>query len=131
MAEKTWTHGKFACMDDPAVCVKTYFCPCLTVMDISEFVEPGSGVKNCLMWICCLECCCLSIFMVDQPLRAKVAEKAGISIANSDNGLCCTMLCCERCAKCQTMNEVNELKKAANGAPEQQVMGAPEMIEMA
>jgi len=125
-----WKHSLITgILDDPMVCLKTYFCPCLTIMDIAEYVEPGSGVTKCVTWLLALNCCLINICLVDQPLRAKVAEKAGISVADSNNS-CPVVCCCNCCHAIQLANEVNELKKGS-GAPEQQVMGAPEMHEMA
>jgi len=127
MAGKDWSHGLFSCFDDPGLCVKTTCCPCLTVGDINEYVEPGGFIKGCLIWYCCMGCCYLPICMMDVPNRAKVAQKAGIDPANV--GGCPLVLCCNCCSQIQVMQEINEMKKAG-GAPEQQVMGAPAEIEM-
>lgn len=133
-----WKHGLFACMDTPAICVKTTCCPCLTVGDISEFVETGGYMKGCLGWYCCMACCYAPICLIDMPNRAKAAEKLGIAKENvAQMGMppIVVELCCNCCSKIQVAQEIAEKSGApeqqVTGAPELQVMGAPIEMEMA
>jgi Cys-rich protein (TIGR01571 family) len=127
MAGKDWSHGLFSVFDDPVLCLKTTFLPCLVVGDIGEYVEPGGCAKNCCIWYCCMACCYAPICIIDMPHRAQVAQKAGIDPANV--GGLPIVLCCNCCSHIQVMQEINEMKKAG-GAPDELVMGAPAEIEM-
>ncbi|MCD7456230.1 hypothetical protein HAX54_030943 [Datura stramonium] len=46
-----WTTNLFDCWDDPSLCVKTCFCPCVTIGEVVEILDQGTTSKGhaCLL----------------------------------------------------------------------------------
>ncbi|XP_039115301.1 cell number regulator 1-like [Dioscorea cayenensis subsp. rotundata] len=99
-----WSSGLCHCCDDPANCLITCFCPCITFGQIAEIVSKGSIscaasgiVYGLLMGLGCLYSCFF---------RSKL--RGQYDLEESPLPDCLVHCCCEPCALCQ---EYRELKK--------------------
>mmetsp|Transcript_34291 Transcript_34291/g.80155 ORF Transcript_34291/g.80155 Transcript_34291/m.80155 type:complete len:119 (-) Transcript_34291:134-490(-) len=114
MAE--WNNGIFDCMGQPGgagLCLITCFLPCMTLSEISEYLNPGSK-SNVLMisgLLVFFGLGCVNCFLYDCPFRQQVAQKAGIEDPNA----MLLVICCNCCHQIQVANHV----KVMQGAPAQ------------
>ncbi|XP_030503335.2 cell number regulator 1 [Cannabis sativa] len=100
-----WTTRLSYCFDDPANCVITCFCPCITFGQIAEIVNRGSTscVENALLYGvvsmsglgCLYSCLYRSRLRVQYDLEEEPCSD------------CLVHFCCETCALCQEYRELN------------------------
>ncbi|KAJ6748478.1 DUF614 FAMILY PROTEIN-RELATED [Salix purpurea] len=97
-----WSSGLCHCCDDPANCVITCFCPCITFGQVAEIVNRGSttcfmsgAVYAILMGSACLYSCCY---------RSKLRGQFDLDEAPCVD--CLVHFCCETCALTQEYREL-------------------------
>ncbi|KAJ0974954.1 hypothetical protein J5N97_016919 [Dioscorea zingiberensis] len=97
-----WTSGLCHCCDDPANCLITCFCPCITFGQIAEIVSQGSiscatsgTVYGLLVGLGCLYSCFF---------RSKL--RGQYDLEESPLPDCLVHCCCEPCALCQEYREL-------------------------
>ncbi|KAL9245786.1 hypothetical protein vseg_019396 [Gypsophila vaccaria] len=101
-----WSTGLCHCCDDPANCLVTAFCPCITFGQIAELVDrgqPGCGTSGTvyalimgLSGLACLYSC-----FYRSKLRGQYALEEMPSMD------CLVHFCCEPCALCQEYRELS------------------------
>ncbi|XP_021680953.2 protein PLANT CADMIUM RESISTANCE 2-like [Hevea brasiliensis] len=102
-----WSTGLCHCCDDPANCVITCFCPCITFGQIAEIVNKGSsscagsGAKYGLLLGLTGFACLYSCFY-----RSKLRGQYDLEEAPCVD--CLVHFCCETCALCQEYRELKE-----------------------
>ncbi|XP_074308772.1 protein PLANT CADMIUM RESISTANCE 7-like isoform X2 [Silene latifolia] len=100
-----WSTGLCHCCDDPANCLVTTFCPCITFGQIAELVnrgEPGcavSGTIYALLMAFGGVACLYSCFY-----RSRLRGQYGLD--ESPSADCLVHFCCEPCALCQEYREL-------------------------
>merc|ERR1719223_1308949 len=104
-----WNHGLFACFDDMATCIITYFIPCVTYANNAR----ESDTLNC--------CVAAIIFFIPianilfwVKMRSNIREKYGID-GNMFMDFCTIMLC-PLCALVQEEQQL-DYKSNRNAAP--------------
>ncbi|KAL2906257.1 Cell number regulator 1 [Bienertia sinuspersici] len=100
-----WSTGLCHCCDDPANCLVTTFCPCITFGQIAELVnqgEPGCAVNGTIYallmgfgGLACLYSCFY---------RPKLRGQYGLEELPCAD--CLVHFCCEPCALCQEFREL-------------------------
>ncbi|WCJ17660.1 PLANT CADMIUM RESISTANCE 2 [Euphorbia peplus] len=100
-----WSTGLCHCCDDPANCVITCCCPCITFGQIAEIVNEGSsscarsgaiyGVLLAFTGLSCLYSCFY---------RSRLRGKYDLEEAPCVD--CLVHFCCETCALCQEYREL-------------------------
>ncbi|KAL4276190.1 protein PLANT CADMIUM RESISTANCE 2-like isoform X1 [Arachis ipaensis] len=99
-----WSTGLCRCFDDPANCVVTCFCPCITFGQIAEIVSKGTSTCTCegaiygalaLIGFPCLYSCFY---------RSKM--RAQYELPEAPCMDCLVHFCCETCALCQEYREL-------------------------
>ncbi|XP_059448725.1 protein PLANT CADMIUM RESISTANCE 2-like [Corylus avellana] len=99
-----WSTGLCHCCDDPANCLITCFCPCITFGHIADIVSRGSsscalsGTIYGLLGFTCLACL-YSCFC-----RSKLRGQYDLDEAPCAD--CLVHFCCEPCALCQEYREL-------------------------
>ncbi|KAF6139084.1 hypothetical protein GIB67_010810 [Kingdonia uniflora] len=99
-----WSTGLCHCCDDPANCIITCFCPCITFGQISEIVNRGSkgcarsGALYVLLGFACLPCLYSCFY------RSKLRGQYDLEEAPCVD--CLVHFCCEFCALCQEYREL-------------------------
>ncbi|XP_050210911.1 cell number regulator 2-like [Mercurialis annua] len=102
-----WSTGLCHCCDDPANCVITCFCPCITFGQIAEIVNRGStscaesGAIYALFMALGGFACLYSCFY-----RSKMRGQYDLEEAPCVD--CLVHFCCETCALCQEYRELNK-----------------------
>eukprot|EP00258_Populus_trichocarpa_P021570 XP_024437589.1 protein PLANT CADMIUM RESISTANCE 2 [Populus trichocarpa] len=99
---RKWSTGLCHCCDDPANCLITCFCPCITFGQIAEIVNGGSttcfisgAVYALLLGFACLYSCCY---------RSKLRGQYDLEEAPCVD--CLVHFCCETCALSQEYREL-------------------------
>ncbi|KAE8690600.1 Protein PLANT CADMIUM RESISTANCE 3 [Hibiscus syriacus] len=100
-----WTTGLCHCFDDPANCLITCFCPCITFGQISEIVNRGqtSCFSRGLLYTVLLGfggCACLYSFIYRSRLRGQY------DLAEEPCNDCLLHFCCGPFALCQEYREL-------------------------
>ncbi|XP_030485717.2 protein PLANT CADMIUM RESISTANCE 3 [Cannabis sativa] len=99
-----WSSGLCHCCDDPANCMVTCFCPCITFGQIAEIVDKGSSTCGCrgaiyglvnMTGLACLYSCIY---------RSRLRGQYGLEEAPCVD--CLVHFCCETCALCQEYREL-------------------------
>ncbi|KAL5541098.1 hypothetical protein UlMin_043384 [Ulmus minor] len=100
-----WSSGLCHCCDDPANCMVTCFCPCITFGQIAEIVDKGSttcgergtiyGLLLAFSGLACLFSC---------SYRSKL--RGQFDLEESPCVDCLVHFCCETCALCQEYREL-------------------------
>ncbi|PON69106.1 PLAC8 motif-containing protein [Parasponia andersonii] len=99
-----WSTGLCHCCDDPANCMVTCFCPCITFGQIAEIVDKGSSTCGssgtvygliALTGLACLYSC---------SYRSKLRGQYNLEEAPCVD--CLVHFCCEACALCQEYREL-------------------------
>ncbi|CAK7336607.1 unnamed protein product [Dovyalis caffra] len=97
-----WSTGLCHCCDNPANCMITCLCPCITFGQIAEIVNRGStsccmsgAVYALLMGAACLYSCCY---------RSKLRGQYNLEEVPCVD--CLVHCCCETCALCQEYREL-------------------------
>ncbi|XP_010269384.1 PREDICTED: cell number regulator 1-like [Nelumbo nucifera] len=100
-----WSTGLCHCCDDPAICLVTCCCPCVTFGQIAEIVNRGSlpcsascviyGMLQAIPSLSCLYSSCY---------RSKLRAQYDLEEAPCVDSL--VHLCCEACALCQEYREL-------------------------
>jgi len=100
-----WHHGLFECFSDIPLCLKTCFCPCVTVGQNVEVID--NGVTPCPLgaafWYLFQQvtgCGCIYSCMYRSRLRAKY------HLPETPCWDCCVHGCCLPCALCQEYKEL-------------------------
>ncbi|XP_062177681.1 cell number regulator 2-like [Alnus glutinosa] len=100
-----WSTGLCHCCDDPANCLITCFCPCITFGQIADIVGRGSSpcalscvVYGVIQYLTALACLCSCIY------RSKL--RAQYNLEESPCVDCLVHCCCETCALCQEYREL-------------------------
>ncbi|XP_021714295.1 protein PLANT CADMIUM RESISTANCE 2-like [Chenopodium quinoa] len=100
-----WSTGLCHCCDDPANCLVTAFCPCITFGQIAELVNQGdpscagSGAIYALLMGFSGLACLYSCFY-----RSRLRGQYGLE--ESPSADCLVHFCCEPCALCQEYREL-------------------------
>ncbi|KAJ4714898.1 Plant cadmium resistance 2 [Melia azedarach] len=100
-----WSTGLFHCCDDPANCLITGICPCVTFGQIAEIVNKGSiscaasgAVYGLLLGFSCLSCLYACVY------RSRL--RAQYDLEEAPCADCLVHFCCETCALCQEYREL-------------------------
>eukprot|EP00261_Vitis_vinifera_P011357 XP_002282112.2 PREDICTED: cell number regulator 1 [Vitis vinifera] len=99
-----WSTGLCHCTDDPANCLITCCCPCITFGQIAEIVSKGSS--NCAVsgtlyaLLCFTGLSCLYSCAYRSRLRAEY------DLEESPCADCLVHFCCEGCSLCQEYREL-------------------------
>ncbi|XP_058089348.1 protein PLANT CADMIUM RESISTANCE 3-like [Magnolia sinica] len=99
-----WSSGLCHCCDDPANCLITSCCPCITFGQIAELVDqgsfscPASGVVYVLLGVTGLACLYSCFY------RSKL--RAQHDLEETPCADCLVHFCCEPCALCQEYREL-------------------------
>lgn len=99
-----WSTGLCHCCDDPANCLITAFCPCVTFGQIAEIVSRGSvscaasGFAYAVLALTGLPCL-YSCFYRSRMRGQYVLEEAPVAD-------CLVHFCCEPCSLCQEYREL-------------------------
>ncbi|KAH9616180.1 hypothetical protein KSS87_001432 [Heliosperma pusillum] len=97
-----WSTGLCHCCDDPANCLVTAFCPCITFGQIAELVNKGcamSGTIYAVLMGFTGMACLYSCFH-----RSRLRGQYGLD--ESPSADCLVHFCCEPCALCQEYREL-------------------------
>ncbi|PON63384.1 PLAC8 motif-containing protein [Trema orientale] len=101
----SWTTRLSHCFDDPANCLVTCFCPCITFGQIAEIVNRGSTtcVENAVLYglVSMTGFACLYSCMYRSRLRVQY------DLEEQPCADCLVHFCCETCALCQEYRELN------------------------
>ncbi|XP_024029006.1 protein PLANT CADMIUM RESISTANCE 2 [Morus notabilis] len=102
-----WSTGLCHCCDDPANCMVTCFCPCITFGQIAEIVDKGSsscGSRGATygLLLGCTGLACLYSCSYRSKLRGQY------DLEESPCVDCLVHFCCETCALCQEYRELKE-----------------------
>ncbi|KAL6213421.1 hypothetical protein ACLB2K_012868 [Fragaria x ananassa] len=100
-----WSTGLCHCCDDPANCMITCFCPCITFGQIAEIVDQGSSS-------CAQQGTCYGILLATTALaclyscfyRSKL--RGQYDLEESPCVDCLVHFCCPGCALCQEYREL-------------------------
>ncbi|OMO56693.1 hypothetical protein CCACVL1_26354 [Corchorus capsularis] len=99
-----WSTGLCHCCDDPANCVITCFCPCVTFGQIAEIVNKGSiscaasGAVYGLLALTGLSCLYSCVY------RSRLRGQYDLEEAPCAD--CLVHFCCETCSLCQEYREL-------------------------
>ncbi|GMN37609.1 hypothetical protein TIFTF001_006954 [Ficus carica] len=100
-----WSSGLCHCCDDPANCIVTCCCPCITFGQIAEIVDKGSPscgssgtIYGLLLAFTGLSCLYSCIY------RSKL--RGQLDLEESPCVDCLVHFCCETCALCQEYREL-------------------------
>ncbi|KAI3863254.1 hypothetical protein MKX03_011677 [Papaver bracteatum] len=99
-----WSSDLLGCCAEPALCMKTLFCPCSTFSRISSVVanrhvSPGEACNELMAYSLILSCCCYTCCV-----RRKLRKMLNITGGFCDDFLSHLMCCC--CALVQEWREV-------------------------
>ncbi|KAK4840750.1 hypothetical protein QYF36_017238 [Acer negundo] len=103
-ATRRWSTGLGHCCDDPANCLITCFCPCITFGQIAEIVNQGSvscaasGVIYGLLGLTGLSC------LYSCSYRSRLRGQYDLEEAPCED--CLVHFCCETCALCQEYRQL-------------------------
>ncbi|KAF8410052.1 hypothetical protein HHK36_002572 [Tetracentron sinense] len=99
-----WSTGLCHCCDDPANCVITCFCPCITFGQIAEIVNRGSS--TCAERGTAYGCLVLTGYpcLYSCFYRSKLRGQYDLDEAPCVD--CLVHFCCEPCALCQEYREL-------------------------
>ncbi|XVF17703.1 hypothetical protein REPUB_Repub10bG0146600 [Reevesia pubescens] len=99
-----WSSGLCHCCDDPANCLITCFCPCVTFGQIAEIVNKGSiscaasGAVYGLLALTGLSCLYSCVY------RSRLRGQYDLEEAPCAD--CLVHFCCETCSLCQEYREL-------------------------
>ncbi|KAL6218808.1 hypothetical protein ACLB2K_012017 [Fragaria x ananassa] len=100
-----WSTGLCHCCDDPANCLITFFCPCITFGQIAEIVEQGSSS-------CAQQGTCYGILLATTGLAClyscffRSRLRGQYDLEESPCVDCLVHFCCATCALCQEYREL-------------------------
>ncbi|XP_057992706.1 cell number regulator 7 [Hevea brasiliensis] len=102
MSHSTWSTGLCGCCEDPGVCLRTCFFPCVTFGQNAEAIDKTSCACARLLFcaLCFLGVPCLYSFTYRIKLRGNYL------LPGETCGDCCIHCWCLHCALCQEYREI-------------------------
>ncbi|KAM7462634.1 hypothetical protein LguiA_030755 [Lonicera macranthoides] len=124
-----WSTGLCDCMDDPATCCMTCWCPCITFGRIAEIVDQGSTsclASGTIYTLLHFVTGCWWIYPCGYRSRMRYQYK----LPRSPCPDCLVHLCCNRCALCQEYRELQHRGFDMSVGWEENMAGQNRGVEM-
>ncbi|EHK40214.1 uncharacterized protein TrAtP1_006275 [Trichoderma atroviride] len=116
--QNSWAHGLFDCCSPAGLCLKTFFCPCITFGKAAHL----KNHNNLDDYSCCNGSCCLFAVLLHCSLhfipatmqRGDVREK--FNLEGSCLGDCCKSCWCTCCVLMQNEKELEQRESLLRGS---------------
>lgn len=71
-----WSYDMFSCLNDPIICIKGLFCPCLVFAENRHWLLGETFVGSCMGYLLCLPCSCF----YHKAFRRRMRDVYGLEV---------------------------------------------------